>query len=136
MENLGNRTAKSPTTERVKRLKSVVCKVLERDLSFDTNLEKEKMKKIVENSQRESQALKNFKNELYKSPSKKKISDEFEELYTWKFNRNSYEKKIMNSSANWNRNNGNLDYSVNFYGDEKTKSFGQTFSNLKLKSSY
>ncbi len=134
---MGNNSKKSPTTERVQRLKSSVSKVLERDLSFDKHLGKEKMKKIVENSQRESEAVKNLKNGLYKSASMKNKNDEFfDELCTLTLNRNSYENKMYNSSANWNRNNRNLDYSANFYGEEKTKSFGQTFSNLKLKSSY
>ena len=94
------------------------------------------MKKIVENSQRESEAVKNLKIGIYKSATMKNKNDEFDELCNSTFNRNSYENKMFNSSANWNRNNRNLDYSANFYREEKTKSFGQSFSNLKLKSSY
>jgi hypothetical protein len=126
---------KSQNSERLERMKNSVHKTLEKDFSIEKNLVKEKIKKLAENSNKESKAIKNLKIDLFNSASKKNFNDPLDDLYIPK-SRREFSSDINNfssSSSNWNKNNKETD--LNFYGeDKKVLSFGETFSNYKAKS--
>jgi hypothetical protein len=126
-------TKKSLNSERLERMKSSVYKSLEKDLSIEKNIVKEKMKKIVESSTRESKAVKNLKNDLYMSASKKNLISSIDDLYLPTYRRELIESKNFSpslSSSNWNKSKQD-----DLLNDErKNKNFGETFSSFKAKS--
>lgn len=134
IENLFQ-SKKSHNSERLERMKSSVHKTLERDFSIEKNISKEKMKKLVENSNKESKTIKNLKIDLFNSASKKNLNDPLDDLYIPKTRREfvSDINFFSSSSSNWNKTNREAD--LNFYGEDKRGlSFGETFSNFKVKS--
>jgi len=135
IENLFQ-SKKSHNSERLERMKSFVHKTLEKDFSMEKNLLKEKMKKLVENTNKESKSIKNLKIDLYNSASKKNLNDPLDDLYIPKTRREliSDINFFSSSSSNWN-NKTKREADLNFYGeDRRVLSLGETFSNFKVKS--
>ena len=115
-------------------MKNSVHKTLERDFSLEKNLIKEKMKKFAESCNRESKSIKNLKNSLYKSASKKNLLDPMDDLFLPSHKRELVQSKNFSpnvSSSNWNKSK----QEEFFLAEEKrSKNFGETFSSFKPKS--
>lgn len=114
-------------------MKSSLNKTLERDFSLEKNMLKEKMKKIAEISNRDSKAIKNLKNDLHKSASKKNLLDPMDDLYLPSYRREYVESR--NFATSLYSSNSNINRQDNLYGKEKKNAnFGETFSSFKSKS--